>query len=117
MIMDINILPYGILLFAVLVSFFRKGRKIGNNLLAVLFLAFGVFCAVKSGWWGLVYFLLLAGLVQENGPRTYALVAGFCFFNMLFQWIWGIFGWNPLVWQTIASAYGGLLIFACADVA
>lgn len=113
----INILPYGILLFAVLVSFFRKGRKIGNNLLAVLFLAFAVFCAAESGWWGLVYFILLAGLVQENGPRTYALVAGFCFINMLFQWIWGIFGWNPLVWQTITSAYGGLLIFACADVA
>ena len=113
----INILPYGILLFAVLVSFFRKGRKIGNNLLAVLFLAFGVFCAVKSGWWGFGYFVLLAGLVQENGPRTYALVAGFCFINMLFQWIWGIFDWNPVVWQTITSAYGGLLIFACADVA
>lgn len=113
----INILPYGVLLFAVLVSFFRKGRKIGNNLLALLFLVFGVFCAVKSGWWGFGYFVLLAGVVQENGPRTYALVVGFCFFNMLFQWIWGIFGWNPVVWQTITSAYGGLLIFACADVA
>lgn len=113
---NVNILPYGILLFAVLVSFFRKGCKIGNNILAVLFLAFAIFCAAESGWWGFIYFVLMAGIVQEYGSRTYALMVIFCFVNMLFQWIWGIFDADPVVWQSVTSAYGGLMVFANADV-
>lgn len=114
----INLLPYGILLFALVVSCFRKNCKIRKTLLAMLFLVFGVFCVAMGGWWGFAYFVLLAGVIQDSGAGTYALLVIFCFLNMLLQWIWSICDAEaPVILQSLLSAYGGLLIFVNADEA
>ena len=113
-----DMLPYGILLLAAVISLFLKG-DIVNKILTILVLAAGVFCAcADSGWWRFG-FILATGLICRCGQRhssTGAVEPQFIMgaaivVLMTIKWITAdIFGWDPFWWTMIPAVIFGVMI-------
>ncbi len=113
-----DMLPYGILLLAAVISLFLKG-DIVNKILTILVLAAGVFCAcADSGWWRFG-FILATGLICRCGQRHYStgavepqfIMGAAIVVLMAVKWITAdVFNWNPFWWLLIPAVAFGVMI-------
>ena len=115
----VNMLPYGILLLAAVVTLFMRG-DIVNKIMTILVLAAGVFCAcADSGWWRFA-FILATGLICRCGQsRRYAdgavepqfVMGAAIVVLMTIQWITAdVFCWDPFWWTMIPAVAFGIMI-------
>lgn len=122
---DINLLPYGLLLVAAVISLFIKKGDIVNKILAFVVFGAGMFCVyAESGWWRFG-FILLAGLVCTAERRGFSnaigaytsLIMGVAFMaEITIKWVIAdLFGWNPFWWMTIPAAIFCITIICNAD--
>ena len=113
-----DMLPYGILLLAAVISLFLKG-SIVNKIMTILVLAAGVFCVcAESGWWRFG-FILATGLICRCGQsRRYAdgavepqfVMGAAIVVFMTIKWITAdIFGWDPFWWTLIPAVIFGVM--------
>ena len=122
---DINLLPYALLLVAAVVSLFIKGGDIVNKILTFVVFGAGMFCVyAESGWWRFG-FILLAGLACTGDVRTTtsgsgaytSLIMGVAMSAMMaIKWVIAdLFGWNPFWWMTFPAAVFSVMIICNAD--
>ncbi len=122
-----SFLPYGILLLASVVSFFKKG-DIENKIAAIIFFIAGVtlIAFVEGFWWRLLVVFITASIPSTAGrSRSFDRNAGTPIHNlmcvallimMVCEWVIGeVIDHQPTVLMTIGAIFYGIVIFFNVD--
>ena len=113
--MDIlNLLPYGVLLLAAVITFFIKG-DIVNKVLAIAVFIVGMFCiSAESGWWRMG-FVVIACLMcagrdipyhqsQKIGTPVHMIMGIALAILIIAKWVIAdLFGCNPFWWMMVPA--------------
>ena len=114
-----NMLPYGILLLAAVISLFLRG-SIVNKIMTILVLVAGIFCVcADSGWWRFGFILATGFICRCGQSHRYTdgavepqfIMGAAIVVLMTIKWITAdVFNWNPFWWLVIPAVAFGVMI-------